>query len=176
MVMATGYRLDLPFLPPWALEAMEFHSDDQLQPAILHECVWRPELPGLAFVGIYRGPYFAVMELQARWACGVLAGRLAAPEAEELEAGLEAERRVRAQQPRPQFPHGDYVGMAEALARHVGAHPEELPEEERQALQASLHEGPLLPFHYRLAGFGAQKEVAKAVISECAARYPVASN
>ena len=27
-------------------------------------------------VGLYRGPYFATMELQARWACGTFSGRL----------------------------------------------------------------------------------------------------
>ena len=27
-------------------------------------------------VGLYRGPFFAALELQGRWACGVFSGRL----------------------------------------------------------------------------------------------------
>jgi len=174
-ILATGYCLELDFLAAPQRQALELDPEDLLQPAILHECVWRPELPGLAFVGIYRGPYFAVMELQARWACGVFSGRLPAPTAAELEAGLEAERSVRRQRPRPQFPHGDYVGMVESLAHRVGVHPAEILASESDDLRPLLHDGPLLPFHYRLVGFGARRAVAEAAIRECAAKYPLAS-
>lgn len=172
VILATGYRLELPFLPEPLQQAIELKSEDWLQPAILHECVWRPELPNLAFVGLYRGPYFAAMELQARWACGVFSGRLPLPSKAELEAGLEAERSVRGQQPRPQFPHGDYVSMTEALARRVGVHPGEILASESHPLRQLLYDGPLLPFHYRLVGFGAQVDLAEGAIRECNAKYP----
>lgn len=175
IIMATGYRLELPFFSKAAQELVELDPEDLLQPAILHESVWRPELPRLAFVGLYRGPYFAAMELQARWACGVFSGRLPPPSLEELEAGLDAEREVREQRPRPQFPHGDYVGMTEALAQRIGVHPTDILADEAHPLHSLLFEGPLLPFHYRLAGFGAQPALAEAAIRECAQRFPVAA-
>mmetsp|Transcript_16432 Transcript_16432/g.47579 ORF Transcript_16432/g.47579 Transcript_16432/m.47579 type:complete len:131 (-) Transcript_16432:79-471(-) len=125
----------------------------------------------MAFVGIYRGPYFAAMELQARWACGVFSGRLPEPSAEEFSVGLEEERKIRASQPRPQFPHGDYVGMTESLAKHVGVHPEAILSNENDPLHRFLHDGPFLPFHFRLAGFAAKPDIAGAAITECAARF-----
>jgi len=173
VVVATGYRLDLPFLSPELLEAVEYDAEDLLQPVILHECVWRPELPGLGFVGLYRGPYFAAIELQARWACGVFSGRLSPPCAAEAIAGLETERALRRQHPRPQFPHGDYVGMTEMLARHVGVHPDEVLANESDPLRQLLYDGPLLPFHYRLVGFAASPALARSAILECAERYPI---
>eukprot|EP00929_Paragymnodinium_shiwhaense_P121370 TRINITY_DN9359_c1_g1_i1.p1 TRINITY_DN9359_c1_g1~~TRINITY_DN9359_c1_g1_i1.p1 ORF type:complete len:454 (-),score=80.93 TRINITY_DN9359_c1_g1_i1:332-1693(-) len=111
VIVATGYCLELPFFSEEVLQALDYRRDDLLQPLLLHECVWPtadPALEGLAFVGIYRGPYFAAMELQARWACGVFSGRLPAPSASEVDAGLAIEREIRTKVPRPQFPHGDY--------------------------------------------------------------------
>lgn len=174
VVLATGFRLELPFLSDDARKTLELDSQDLLQPIILHECVWRPELPGLAFVGLYRGPYFAAMELQARWACGVFSGRLPKPSPADVAAGLASERSVRHQRPRPQFPHGDYVGMTEALAKRVGVHPESILAEAAHPLRGLLYDGPLLPFHYRLVGFGGRPADAEAATKECAARYPVA--
>ena len=49
-----------------ARAAIEHDPDDWPQGVILHKCVWHPALPGLAFVGMFRGPFFATIELQAR--------------------------------------------------------------------------------------------------------------
>ncbi|CAK0889786.1 unnamed protein product [Prorocentrum cordatum] len=133
-----------------------------------------PRVPQLlAFVGLYRGPYFAAMELQARWACGVFSGRLQRPGAEELERGLQRERDVRAKLPRQQFPHGDYVGMVEALARRVGVHPQQLLNDSSGEMYQLLYKGPLLPFHYRLVGFQSKPEVASRAIRECVTKHPL---
>eukprot|EP00746_Dinoflagellata_sp_MGD_P029917 gnl/MRDRNA2_/MRDRNA2_170900_c0_seq1.p1 gnl/MRDRNA2_/MRDRNA2_170900_c0~~gnl/MRDRNA2_/MRDRNA2_170900_c0_seq1.p1 ORF type:complete len:503 (-),score=65.26 gnl/MRDRNA2_/MRDRNA2_170900_c0_seq1:162-1670(-) len=172
VLFATGYHLDLPFFSQDVLKVLEFEPDDLLQPVILHQCVWRPELPDLAFVGIYRGPYFAAMELQARWVCGVFSKRLPKPSWAEMELGLKEERRIRAEKPRPQFPHGDYVQLVETLSKHVGAYPVDILENTSDPLHSLLYDGPLLPFHYRLVGFGAKREVAEAAIKECAKRFP----
>src|ERR1700722_11509838 len=67
IVMCTGYTTVLPLLEQSVLTALEFDPDDRLQPTLLHKQVFHPALPGLAFVGHYRGPYFPVMELQSRW-------------------------------------------------------------------------------------------------------------
>ena len=67
VVMCTGYTTTLPFLDKSVLTAVEFEASDQLQPTLLHKQVFHPALPGLYFVGHYRGPYFSIMELQARW-------------------------------------------------------------------------------------------------------------
>ncbi|CAE7259709.1 FMO5 [Symbiodinium natans] len=168
LLVATGYDLDLPFLVPELKKAVHLERD-QLQPLILSHCTWPPEeFPGLAFVGIYRGPYFAVLELQARWACGVFSGRLRAPTEEERRESLDRAWALRAGEDRPQFPQS-YVDMAEELADLVGVHPRELesPSHPLHHLYPDVLEGPLLPFHYRLVGFGAHPSVAERAIREC---------
>ena len=59
------------------------------------------------------GPYFAVIDLQARWVAAVMTGRLPAPTIDQMEAGVAEEMAltVRGVRARPQFPHGDYVGL-----------------------------------------------------------------
>lgn len=66
VIFCTGLRPCLSFLPPKIMSLLEFDMDDLLQPLILHHQTWNPSVPGLAFVGVYRGPYFGAMELQAR--------------------------------------------------------------------------------------------------------------
>mmetsp|Transcript_65861 Transcript_65861/g.122905 ORF Transcript_65861/g.122905 Transcript_65861/m.122905 type:complete len:513 (-) Transcript_65861:90-1628(-) len=174
VIFATGYRVALPYLPSQVKDILEFDGDDWLQPVILQETVWRPELENIAFVGLYRGPFFAVMELQARWAIGVFSGRLSRPAGPDALEALKHERAIRQQQPRPQFPHGNYVELAETLARWVGVHPQELMDAEHTdptSVREQLRDGPLLPFHYRLVGFCANPSVAIAAIQECQGRY-----
>eukprot|EP00439_Symbiodinium_sp_Y106_P025576 s633_g3.t1 len=153
ILVATGYDLDLPFLAPEVKEAIHL-ARDQLQPVILSHAVWPPEeFSDLAFVGLYRGPYFAVLELQARWVCGVFSGRLQAPDEDARRKSLEQAWDLRNLEDRPQFPHS-YVEMAEELAELVGVHPRELESSSHPLnhLYPDIAEGPLLPFHYRLLG------------------------
>ena len=74
----------------------------------------------LHLVGLYHGPYFGIMELQARWAAALLSGTVAPPTAEEAAEGLARELEIRDRMPRPQFPHGEYVAFADELAAAIG--------------------------------------------------------
>ena len=58
----------------------------------LYKFTFHPELAGLAFLGLYDliGPYFPVVELQARWIAYVWSGIRPAPSRGEMEAGLTA--------------------------------------------------------------------------------------
>ncbi|CAL1134034.1 unnamed protein product, partial [Cladocopium goreaui] len=174
LLLATGYRLDLPFLPDKVRKFLQLETEDQLQPLILAHGVWHPKIPQMAFVGLYRGPFFAALELQGRWACGVFSGRLPQLSQEEMEEALQKQMEIRLHQPRPQFPH-DYVAMTEQLASFVGVHPTEILEDASHPLHRSLVDGPFLPFHFRLKGFQAKPEIAAAAIAECLEAYPLDS-
>ncbi len=155
IVWCTGYRPGLAALSGKELAALAFAPDDLLQPWLLHQCTFHPDLPGMAFVGLYRGPFFGVIELQARWACAVLSGQLPPPSPERLRAGLEQELAIRRQRPRPQFPHGDYVGLADSIAAELGV----LPDVD------ALWDEPVIPTHYRLRGPGSTPELARREIA-----------
>jgi dimethylaniline monooxygenase (N-oxide forming) len=161
IVMCTGYTTVLPLLEQSVLTALEFDPDDRLQPTLLHKQVFHPALPGLAFVGHYRGPYFPVMELQSRWIAGILAGEIALPSEQAMQEGIEDERRIRTARPRPQFPHGDFVGLADGLAREVGVLPPMSPD---HPLHAYIARGPVIAAHYRLVGPHARPDLAAETI------------
>jgi len=106
------------------------------------------------------------MELQARWAAGLLAGAVAPPTADEAAKGLSRELEIRARMPRPQFPHGDYVAFADELAAAIGVFPDQAPPE----LAKAVMEGPVLPAHYRLSGPHANIAAARSQIESACER------
>jgi len=115
-IYCTGYQLRLDYMHPDVKKTLQF-AEDQLQPILLHKCTWHPNLPNMAFVGMYRGPYLPIMELQAKWATQVFSGKLPRPTNAAMQISLAHEKKLRElpKQLRPQFPHGDYVGLRNDL-------------------------------------------------------------
>ena len=83
IVCATGYAVDVPYLHPGIRELLG--PDLALVHRTLH-----PDLPGLGVVGQFlaQGPYFPLLELQARWIVGVWAGDIAPPEDAAMRRAL----------------------------------------------------------------------------------------
>jgi hypothetical protein len=152
IVLATGFTpyASLSFLPADVLSRLEHCKADPSIPLILDgKGTSHAEIPELGFVGFYRGPYWGVMEMQAR-SLGEMwfrAGQGMRPSDEELaqkEQERQKVRELRAADPRfnrAQFPMGDYVGLMESFARDLGI--------ERTPL-ADLGErrGPVVPARY----------------------------
>ena len=65
VILCTGYRPDLEFLDESILASLQYRPADSFSPLLLCREMLHPAQPGLFFVGMYRGPYFAAMELQA---------------------------------------------------------------------------------------------------------------
>nr|WP_294516239.1 DUF6314 family protein [uncultured Rhodopila sp.] len=169
VILCTGFTSSLPFLDRAVLDAIGFDGSDRLQPKLLHRTMFHPDLPGLAFVGHYRGPYVPVMELQARWLARIISGELPLPGRTAMLAGIAEEREVRTQQPRPQFPHADFVAMADSLAREAGVVPD-LPADD--PLRLRVTRGALVPAQFRLSGPHATPELARALIAATPAPRP----
>jgi dimethylaniline monooxygenase (N-oxide forming) len=161
VVMCTGFVSALPFLAPEVREALEFDPVDQLQPVLLHKQVFLPGFPGLAFVGYYRGPYFPIMELHGRWVARVASGEIALPPLAEMRGGVDMERRIRTRRPRPQFPHGDYVRLADDLAKESGVFPQGA---EVADMDDYLKAAPVVAAHFRLIGPHAKPDLARRII------------
>ena len=161
MVMCTGHTSALPFLSPDILDALEFDAGDQLQPVLLHKQIFHPKLPGLVFVGYYRGPYFPIMELHGRWVARIAAGEIPPPPLAAMRAGIDIERGLRNRRTHPQFPHGDYVRLADDLARAIWVFPEWAGVAD---IAARLTDAPVTAAYFRLVGPYAKPEQARAVI------------
>ena len=81
IICATGYDLDLPYLSTDLRQALHepgpYGEDLRLYRATLP-----PDRPTLGVVGQFlaQGPYFPLLELQARWVVGLWAGDIEAPD------------------------------------------------------------------------------------------------
>lgn len=139
IVFATGFTPfeSLSFLPEEVLQSLEYTESDTVFPIILDQkAVRNPNIPDLGFVGMYRGPYWGVMEMQAR--------SLARQWSGETETNIDSTKvkGLRTTSSRAQFPMGDYVGLMETFAREM-----QIP---RKGLQDNTTErtGPVIPARY----------------------------
>jgi len=119
LILCTGYRPCLDFFSKNILQQLSYRPDDLFCPIILHRTIFHPSLPNLAFIGMYRGPFWPIIELQSRWVAAIFSGLLPIPSIATQQEGLDIERQIRAQQPRPQFSHTDFVGFADDLAKEI---------------------------------------------------------
>lgn len=159
VILGTGYRISLPFLAPEIASALGLNG----QHIDLHDHSFHPDLPGLAFLGLYEqvGPYFPVLELQARWLAYAWAGLRPMPSDEAMQAGLAA-CRARRSGPVEVPMHA----MATLFARNAGVEPDP---EAWPALRRALAFGPLSPASFRLEGPDRQEDAAARTAADAAA-------
>ncbi|WP_207540876.1 flavin-containing monooxygenase [Sabulicella rubraurantiaca] len=158
LIFGTGYRLSLPFLASEIREALDLDE----QHIDLHDHTFHPELEGLAFLGLFdqAGPYFPVLELQARWLAYVWSGVVAPPGTASMREGL-ASCRARRGGPQTVPMHA----MALLFARNAGVEPDpDLWPELRRALLF----GPLSPVSFRLSGPDRRNDAASRTLADAA--------
>lgn len=88
IIHATGYRTLFPFLAP---EVFEVRDND----VRLYRRMAVADRPGLYFMGLVQpiGPTIPLVEIQARWIAGVLAGTVKLPDRAGMDAEIDAHRR-----------------------------------------------------------------------------------
>jgi hypothetical protein len=161
VIAATGYDLDLPYL------------DDELRQVLvprdltLHHHTVHPDLPGLGVIGqfLLQGPYFPILELQARWIVALFAGQVQPPDVATMRRAMAT----------PGPPIEAHNALAATLGEQAGVAPDLLA---RPELTEGLLFGPMLPLRYRLDGPGALPGAAAAFLAQLAAspRDPVAAD
>ncbi|BDD59664.1 hypothetical protein MAP00_004859 [Monascus purpureus] len=156
IVMSTGFSPfdSLSFLPPDILSTLEYSEHDIFCPVILDKGgSMHSNMPDLGFVGFYRGPYWGVMEMQARslgqnWA---REEEGTPPETEltdkrkreDERERLRALRQANPEHQRGQFPMGDYVGLMESFGRDL-----EISRTEIFDCDVPERKGPVIPARY----------------------------
>jgi len=157
IVCATGYDVDVPYLaaPLRRLLGPELS---------LYRRTLHPDVPGLGVVGQFhlQGPYFPILELQARWIVSLWSGEVAPPETARMRHAMT--------EPTPELEV--HSAFAAALADEFGVAPDLAA---RPELTEPLLFGPMLPPRYRLDGPGAHAGAAAAFAEQLAAspRPPV---
>jgi dimethylaniline monooxygenase (N-oxide forming) len=150
IILGTGFGLTLPFVSETIAANLGldgYHID-------LHDHTLHPDLDGLGFIGLYPlvGPYFPVLELQARWLAYVWAGLRPMPSIETMQEGVSTAR-ARRSGPRDVPMHA----LAILFAAHAGVEPRP---EAWPALERALWFGPLSPASFRLTGPDAEPNAA----------------
>jgi len=125
IVYATGYSpaTALGMLHQTEKKALNFDADSMRLPLILEQ--WQTmskQNSNPAFIGFYEGPYWPIMEMQARLTAARWLDEKQAPQKPQEEAEKLLELRE-AMQARgldvPQYWFGDYLGYMEELAREL---------------------------------------------------------
>lgn len=148
IILGTGFKLMLPFVSEAIAATLGldgYHID-------LHDHTLHPDLSGLGFVGLYPlvGPYFPVLELQARWLAYVWAGLRPMPSIETMQESVSTARERRSG-PRDVPMHA----LATLFATHAGVEPRPAA---WPALERALWFGPLSPASFRLTGPDAEPD------------------
>ena len=148
IICATGYRPDIPYLS----KDLRARLGPDLR---LHHRTMHPDLPGLGVIGQFalQGPYFPLLELQARWIVNSWSG--AGPEPDEQLA--------RAAIASPPPPVDSHNALAVILADAAGVTPDV---NSRPDLAEPLLFGPMLPPRYRLDGPGARSDAATVFLDQ----------
>ena len=151
VVHASGYTpvAALSLLPPDVLAELEYDPLALRLPLMLDTLQsMNSSVPDLAFVGFYEGPYWGVMEMQARlvaetWACAVEGGEFVreqkAYEGKDVLRGLRKGMGMRAYNV-PQYWLSDYLGYMEDAANDLGL--------ERNHGRFEEHVGPISAARY----------------------------
>jgi dimethylaniline monooxygenase (N-oxide forming) len=172
VVWCTGHLPDATFLPLPVRRAVEYDPTDLLQPLVLGNAMFPAGVNGLIFVGMYRGPYFGVVELQARLACAVISRAIPPPSAPDLAREVARARQIRWMRPRPQFPYDD-LDLADRIGRMLGVLPPARPSSGAEDVDDAddwFWNSPVVPAHYRMLGAHSAPEIAAGQIREAAAR------
>lgn len=116
IICATGYKPSLHnFLSTEILSLLDYDQDDNLIPMTSAYDMMVPSLPNLAFVGLYKGPYMGVLDLQAQLAAKVMSGSVSIDD-ETYKSAMTASESMRKSSPRAQFPHF-YPDLMDTLVR-----------------------------------------------------------
>jgi hypothetical protein len=149
IVLATGFTpfVSLSFLPADVLAALEYSTEDPFLPLVLDKGgTFRSEVPDIGFVGFYRGPYWGIMEMQARFLGEAWIGQAAKSfRTDGQRENLRNLRRPDSEVRRGQFPMGDYVGLMELFSADLGATRIKISNEDDRS-------GPVVPARYLYGG------------------------
>ena len=166
ILFGTGFELALPFLSDEIratvdLDAVHLDADRYT----LH-----PDLPGLAFVGMWdqSGGYFVPLELQARWIAYAWGG--AVPEVGEAEQRTAIDA-YRARRGLSQKTRMNLVALTFARAAGVEPNLDDWPH-----LRRALLFGPLAPSSFRLQGPDALPDAPVRFARDAAAFGAITSN
>lgn len=170
-VVANGYTPTsaLSFLSPATKLALEYDETSTRLPILLQNYqTLHPAVPDLGFIGFYEGPYWGVMEMQARLLAAHWSGmEIPIHPDESLERLRSLRQAMKERRPDvPQYWFSDYIGYLEEISSALGLERNDSP-------FASAGVGPISPARYLASADAHEEAVAtmedlKATLDDCA--------
>lgn len=166
IVFGTGFDLHLPFLD----EEIRATVDLDAGHLDADRYTFHPDLPGLAFVGMWdqSGGYFVPLELQARWIAYTWGGAIPATNESDQRSAIDAYRSRRGMSQKTRM---NLAALAFSRAAGVEPRLENWPN-----LRRALLFGPLSPSCFRLEGPDALPDAAARFARDAAAFGAITSN
>jgi dimethylaniline monooxygenase (N-oxide forming) len=166
ILFGTGFELSLPFLSDEIRTVIDLdtvHLDAD-------RYTFHPDLPGLAFVGMWdqSGGYFVPLELQARWVAYAWGGAIPEPGDAEQRSAVDA---YRARRGTSQKSRMNLAALSFARAAGVEPNLDDWPH-----LRRALLFGPLAPSCFRLQGPDALPDAPSRFVRDAAAFGAITSN
>ena len=142
IVVGTGFDFNLPFLSGEIAETINLTTKGM----DLHQFTFHPDLPGLAFAGLWTqlGPYAVPIEQQARWIAYAWSGAAPMPDQAEQRTGVAA---CRSEQ--HHFGYREQHEMSVRFARLAGVMPDAGADRE---LAMILPKSPVTGDIFRISG------------------------
>lgn len=145
IIEATGFEVHLDYLAEDVKKALDYDSSCHRVPFLLSRgSIFNPKVPEMAFLGFYEGPYWGIMEQQARLIANQWDPTTSTEESaftSDVEDSLKVRQALQRRDPGvPQFWMADYIGLMEELAREVGT--------QRDDTIFPNQTGPLFPARY----------------------------
>ena len=148
VIMATGYKSTLDFLPDDIKTKMDYRPDNMFMPLPMYDAVWPQEVKDIAFVGFYRGTFFATLDLQAQWIASVWGKKIDPPTLNDINKNVAKAQAIRDSKIKKMFPYADMVGLCDGIAKRIGAMP---PLDLDDKLNEIIQYGPVIGAQYWLS-------------------------
>lgn len=100
IIFCTGYRLWYPVIPEKYYKSSHSEFMDSPNSVHLYQLTVPPQHPNLFIMGIFEvtGPFHPAVELQARWAAAVIAGKIKLPPPKEMSEWISKSDKRRARE------------------------------------------------------------------------------
>ena len=150
IICCTSHQANFSFFDEDTLAKLNFDHSNSNNPLVLYKNTWHPDLPNLAFIGIFRSIVSVIAELQSIWITKVFTGQLSLPPRETMMESIGVELERRRLNPDMQYPF-PFNYLCDMVAREVGAMPDlDKIKEEDPELFEMLWTGPIFPEHFQL--------------------------
>jgi dimethylaniline monooxygenase (N-oxide forming) len=149
IILGTGFGCDLGFLSQDIKDKLEYEENDELSPLVLYNNIFHPATEGLAFVGTFKGLFFGMAELSARYVVQHFLKQITV-DPKVIDKYLNMVREIRISSVKALI-NGSYANYCDRLAKEMGIPTtfEDIKESDI-TLYNDLTKGPILMCHYNL--------------------------